>query len=63
MLLERQFDSQSAVKQAVPLAKAITTSNIKNIKFKIKNNKLNQLQGMSAKTAAYEIRTHACTNQ
>jgi len=31
---------------------AITASNIQNIKFEIKNNKLDQLQGMSAKTEA-----------
>jgi len=30
-------------------------SNIKNIKFEIRNNKLDQLQGMSAK-----IRSHFC---
>jgi len=46
---ERQFDSQSAIKQAVPHSKATTVSNIKNIKFEIRNNKLDQLQGMSAK--------------
>jgi len=42
---------------------AITASNIMNIKFKIRNNKLDQLQGMSAKMAANEIWTHARTNQ
>jgi len=46
---ERQFDSQSAVKQASsPVSEAITASNIKNIKFEIRNNKLDQLEGMSA---------------
>jgi len=33
-----------------PISEAITTSNIKNIKFEIRNNTLDQLQGMSAKT-------------
>jgi len=35
---------------------------IKHIKFKIRNNKLDQLQGMSAKMAANGIWTHAGTN-
>jgi len=42
---------------------AIAASNIKNIKFEIKNNKLDQLQGMSSKMAANGIRTHGRTNQ
>jgi len=42
---------------------AITASNIKNIKFEIRNNKLDQIQGISAKMAANGIRTHARTNQ
>jgi len=37
---ERQFDSQSIVKQAVLYSEAITFSNIKNIKFESRNNKL-----------------------
>jgi len=45
------------------ISEAITTSNIKNIKLEIRNKKLDQLQGMSAKMAANGIRTHACTNQ
>jgi len=32
-------------------------------KTEIRNNKLDQLQGMSAKMAANRIRTHARTNQ
>jgi len=40
----------------------ITASNIKNIKFEMRNNTLDQLQGMLAKMAANEIRTHARTN-
>jgi len=31
--------------------------------FEIRSNKLDQLQGTSAKMAANGIRTHACTNQ
>jgi len=42
---------------------SITASNIKNIKFEIRNNKLDQLQGMSANMAASGIRAHARTNQ
>jgi len=38
-----------------PISEAITASNIKNIKFEIRNNKLDQLQGMSAKMAANGI--------
>jgi len=34
---------------------------MQQIKFEIKNNKLDQLQGMSAKMAANGIRTHART--
>jgi len=34
----------------------------KNIKFEIRNNKLDQSRGMSAKMAANGIRTHARTN-
>jgi len=34
-----------------PISEAITASSIKNIEFEIRNNKLDQLQGMSAKTA------------
>jgi len=46
-----------------PISEAITASNNKNIKFEIRNNKLDQLQGtrMSAKMAANGIRTHART--
>jgi len=35
-----------------PNSEVITASNIKNIKFEIRNNNLDQLQGMSAKMAA-----------
>jgi len=35
-----------------PIGEAITAPNIKNIKFEIRNNKLDQLQGMSAELAA-----------
>jgi len=53
---ERQFDSQSVVKQASsPISEAITASNIKNIKLKLRNNKLDQLQGMSPKMTANGI--------
>jgi len=38
-----------------PISEAITASNIKNFKFEIRNNKLDQLQSMSAKMAANEI--------
>jgi len=40
--LVRQFDSQSAVQASSPISEAITASN--NIKFEIKNDKLDQLQ-------------------
>jgi len=60
---ERQFDSQSAVKQSSPISEAITASNIKNIKFEIRNNKLDQLKSMSAKMAANGFRIHDRTNQ
>jgi len=46
-----------------PISEAITASNIKNIKFDITNNKLDQLLGTLAKMAANGIRIHGRTNQ
>jgi len=45
-----------------PISEAITAVNM-NIEFEIRNIKLDQLQGMSAKKAANRIRAHARTNQ
>jgi len=42
-----------------PISKAITALNM-NFQFEIRNNKLDQPQGLSAKMAANEIRAHAC---